>query len=387
MLVVPLALFMAFAIGRIGTMMGQDEISHYYKIARLLFNEGYSRPAELITFSPHGYPLLLLAACRLFGVATYQVMRSVGVACWAIAILFVCWRSRRISAGLILCSMPAVCQAAVLLDIDETVLVPACILLWSGSLAYVHACKSPLRFALAALSLCLALWCRLTTPFIVCAVMLALYRNWRLLAAYALGIALFILSWWLYCRCTGVCFAGPFSYLLVSFLDTTCGARSAGVSKIFHTAICLCLWGMNPMLCLLFLIDGRHRLRRWIRRRRLDELDSAWLCGAAILLGYMVIGGALFGFPKYQCPAFPFVALCIASMMGTGIDVRGKALPLSFFAVLTMFCVAFLFGEPLLFLRYTLREPGAHVNVIWPLLSVLLSYPHILFLIPQKALP
>lgn len=369
----PLALFAAFAAGRIGTLMGQDEISHYFKVAFLMFHNGYAQPEQLITFSPHGYPLLLAGICRACGSASFQVMRIVGILCWVVSIAFVVWRSKRLSSGLLLCCMPAVCQAAVLLDIDETLLVPACLLLWYASICFLHR-QTWGRAALTAVVFCLSLWCRLTTPFIICVVMLVLYRNWRLLLSYAAGLLLFLLSWWLYCHATGVNFIGPFAYFLTSFMETTVGSRASGLSRMAQSIVYLCLWGMNPMLCILFLYNGWTRLRQWIATRRIEDLDSAWLCGAAILLGYTVIGGSLFGFPKYQCPAFPFVALCIASMMGRWHNPKEDIIYFAAAIVCVMICVAFLFGEPLLLLRSTLRAPEPAQHILCQMASIALAY-------------
>ena len=371
----PLALFWAFAAGRIGTLMGQDEISHYFKVAYLLFNEGYSHPEQLITFSPHGYPLLLWGACSIFGEVSFMAMRIVGIICWTLAISFVVWRSRRISSGLVLCCMPAACQAAVLLDIDETLLVPTCIMLWQASVCFLER-QTWGRAALPAIMLCLCLWCRLTTPFIICAVMLLLCRNWRLLLSYAAGMVLFLLSWWIYCHFTGVNFIGPFGYLLTSFMENTSGSRAGGLSRMAQSILYLCLWGMNPMLIALFLLDGWKRLRSWIASRHIDELDSAWLCGAAILLGYTLVGGSLFGFPKYQCPAFPFVALSIASRFDKWHSPRENCLHFAAATVCVMICVSFLYGDPLLLIRSTLRNPHASASIASQMvpLSILLSY-------------
>ncbi len=355
---IPSALFLAFSISRIETLMGQDEISHYFKIGFMLFNRGYASPEELITFSPHGYPLLLAAACRIAGEAAADAMRWIGILSWLASIFFVVRYTGRMWGGMILCCMPAVCQAAVLIDIDETVLVPACLFLWYSSICLVRK-DDWQRTCLAAFAMCMALWCRLTTPFIICFVMLALYRRWRMAVAYAAGVVLFIASWKVYCMATGVNFAGPFQYLASSFFDTTAGSRGASLSRIVQSSVYVCLWGVNPMLCLLFLQDGRRRLRRWLKTRKVDELDSAWLCGAAILCGYMVIGGSLFGFPKYQCPAFPFMAISIASLMGSGVDARSRAASLAWCVVCSLFAAAFMFGDPLLMVRDAMRSPEA----------------------------
>ena len=87
-----LLLFIILAAERAQQLMGQDEISHYFKLAGLLFHEGYQNPAELITFSPHAYPLWIVAICHLAGAFSPAVVKSAGVVLW----LF----SRRIIASI-----------------------------------------------------------------------------------------------------------------------------------------------------------------------------------------------------------------------------------------------------------------------------------------------
>ena len=66
-LVMFLALFVLLVACRFGQPLGQDEISHYYKCTRMLYLDGYSHPADVITFSPHLYPLVACGVCKLFG--------------------------------------------------------------------------------------------------------------------------------------------------------------------------------------------------------------------------------------------------------------------------------------------------------------------------------
>lgn len=394
-----LLLFGVLAAGRAPQLMGQDEISHYFKLAGLLFHEGYQNPAELITFSPHAYPLWLVAACRLAGAHSPAVVKGAGIALWLLCLLVVAGICRRLGGddgteihtiaglkaqngavtesqaktgsqaeaesqttteaeskasaesdarakapgktgadasgearldaspaavlGLLLCvTMPVVIQAAVTVDIDQAAL-PLLVLLLC--LAAERLCQAPTwrSAGLVAAAAALALWGRITTPAVIMPV-LVLHaglaaapgarrrRATAMAAALTAGGALFLLTWWLYCRATGIDGTGVFRYFATALQATTVGERGGNLQKWLQNAAALTLWGVNPFLLTLFGLDGWQRLTVAWQARRLAAADLYWLAAAAILAGYLLVGGALFGFPKYHCPALPLLAICLA---------------------------------------------------------------------------
>ncbi|MBQ7650284.1 MAG: hypothetical protein IJS15_04950 [Victivallales bacterium] len=365
------ALFLLLTIPRLWDVMGQDEASHYDKLARMLYEGGWSSK-ELITFSPHGYPLCALVVCKILHSASMISVRLCGLLLWLITLSLIAWRDRTNLALLMLACFPAVCQAVAIVEIDQTFL-PLVILI--QVLAFERLIDNSKYLPIAAAAFALALWGRLTTSVMLCTPLLfsALLKSkqcaLRAALSMLLGALLFLVSWWLYCHLTGVDFSGPFCYLKASFMETTVGERSGGLSKYAQNIIYLCLWGFNPFLALLFMLDGVRRVKRFQRDRSISDSDTLWLCAATIILGYTVIGGSLFGFPKYQIPALPLVALCLADALKS----------LNWDKVLDGFAVvaALLFltcGDGLFFLRMTLREHmvlGTSIGYMVPILLML----------------
>lgn len=396
-----LLLFVVLAARRVPQLMGQDEISHYFKLAGLLFHDGYQNPSELITFSPHAYPLWLVAACRLAGAHSPGAVKGAGIALWLLCLLVMAGICRRLGGGdgteihtiagleaqnstgagsqaeaesqttteadekastesqagtkshadakaeppskagggaagearpdaapaavlgLLLCvTMPAVIQAAVTVDIDQAALPLLVLLLCLAAERHGEA-PSGRSAVLVAVAAALALWGRITTPAVIMPLLvlhagLAAAPGARrrraavMAAALAAGGALFLLTWWLYCRATGIDGAGVFRYFATALQATTVGERGGNLQKWLQNAAALTLWGVNPFLLTLFGLDGWHRLTVAWQARRLAAADLYWLTAAAILTGYLFIGGALFGFPKYHCPALPLLAFCLA---------------------------------------------------------------------------
>ncbi|MGI6354234.1 MAG: hypothetical protein GX937_00210 [Lentisphaerae bacterium] len=381
-----LLLFIILAAERAQQLMGQDEISHYFKLAGLLFHEGYQNPSELITFSPHAYPLWIVAVCHLAGTFTPAVVKSAGVVLWLFCLQVVVYICRRLGSddnktkihacaeledqssakapgqaatelevpsqaaadaeaprsasavaareadpdgtlaailALLLCfTMPAVIQAAVTVDIDQAAL-PLLILLLCLAAERYSRMPSWRSAGLVALAAALAMWGRLTTPVIIMPVLVLhaglaaapgvrLRRAAVMAAALAIGGALFLLTWQLYCRVTGINGSGVFRYFATALQATTIGERGGNLQKWLQSAAALALWGVNPFLLTLFALDGWQRLTAARQTHRLAAADLYWLAAAVILVGYLFVGGALFGFPKYHCPALPLLAICLA---------------------------------------------------------------------------
>ena len=190
------------------------------------------------------------------------------------------------------------------------------------------------------------------------------------------GALLFLLTWWLYCRATGVSFDGPFGYLVASFTETTVGKRAGGLSFYAQNLIYLCLWGFNPFLMLLFALDGLRRFRHWKTTRTITNGDTYWLCAATLLVGYTFVGGALFGFPKYQIPALPLMALAISD--GINLKQTDKTPDdTAFNWIGGITAVAFFFTPDLLYIiRYSMRMAKATgVPVVWGLNFPLYTAP------------
>jgi hypothetical protein len=370
------AVFFALAFPRTLQIAGQDEILHYVALGQRLHEHGFSQPDQLIAFSPHLYGFTIWLSHLLCGSGLIPA-RLPGLAAWCLtAALVWAWLVRRQPAEIagnavwalaLLVSTPLALQAATIVDIDNTVLVPATLALCLAAARFVeHPGLRP--GLLLALLLALALWCRLTTPAILSPVLL-LYAWLRcrrsvagLLACLAAGAALFMLSWWGYCHASGVDFGGPFEYLLGSFVFCTVGAdRGIRIGKIALTLLYTLFWLGPAMACLLALL-GFGRLRRLCRCRQIETSDLFWLSGAAVLGGYCLVGGTIFGFPKYHCPALPLLLIAAAGSLGVAWRPVGRTAWLAALgvALVGLALQVLLLGDALLLLRLTLRDAVYH---------------------------
>ncbi len=317
-LVMFLALFVLLVACRFGQPLGQDEISHYYKCTRMLYLDGYSHPADVITFSPHLYPLVACGVCKLFGRFNQPTMQMTGVFCW-IAVLCLLWKLAKttqeqwVACGLCVL-LPMVLQAAVTVEIDQTILPLVTLLLCWRAKTFMEESSAKNGLWLAA-SMALALWGRLTTPIVLIPLLVGFAwwsTDWRKAVKTAVwllfGCVVFFETWRLYCRATGVDMWGPFVYLARSFQETTVGERASGASRLVQNMLYLVFWGMNPFLIVLTAGSVVVGYVRKLPRTELCYLAA----GIWLLCGYGVVGGALFGFPKYQIPAMPLICLGIA---------------------------------------------------------------------------
>ncbi|MBN2451172.1 MAG: glycosyltransferase family 39 protein [Lentisphaeria bacterium] len=327
--------FVLFALPRLFQIAGQDEILHYVALGERLHREGFAHADSLITFSPHLYGFCIALAHGIFGPGVW-VARLPGLPAWLLAGWGV-WgwvrrelpdggRSASAAAVALLASLPLAVQGAAVVDIDNTVLVPAVLFL---CLAVDRFVVRPSLGAGLALAVCmaLALWCRLTTPTLLLPVFV-LYGWLRLrrfppclglLAGLGGGIVLFLGTWWLYCLVTGVSVAGPFAYLVESLRFCTVGEdRGIRPGKVFLTGVYTLCWLGIPVV---FLVLGAvlARVRRVLRGAPLAAADLLLLGGMAVVGGYCAVGGTIFGFPKYHCPGV--LLLLAGTAMAFGRDL------------------------------------------------------------------
>jgi 4-amino-4-deoxy-L-arabinose transferase-like glycosyltransferase len=367
-LVMFLALFVLLVACRFGQPMGQDEISHYYKCIRMLYLDGYSHPADVITFSPHLYPLLACGVCKLTGHFNQAAVQMTGVFCW-LAVICLLWKLAKttqeqwVACGL--CALlPMVQQAAVTVEIDQTVLPLVTLLLCWRAKEFMEESSVKNGLWLAA-SMALALWARLTTPIVLIPLFVG-FAWWStdpkkavMTAVWlAVGCVVFFVTWRLYCLMTGVNWFGPFEYLARSFRETTVGERASGASRLVQNMLYLVFWGMNPFLIVL---TAGSVIVGYLKKGPRTELCYL-AAGVWLLCGYEVVGGALFGFPKYQIPAMPLICLGIAlawkDMWKFRLLERREIEYLVGLAILALLAMAFL-GDPLHAMRIDIRETAA----------------------------
>ncbi len=367
--------FAAAALLRARQIAGQDEILHSMRLGRTLLRQGFSKPEDLIVFSPHLYGFAVWLSYTVFGVGV-TAARLPGILAWVGAGAMFGWYTHRgnnasgpdrvvsLPPLLLLLTMPLALQAGAIVDIDNTILVPAVLLLCLAVGGFVEHGGSG-RGAGVACVMGLALWCRLTTPTILVPVFLVYAavragraRALKLGACLLLGWSLFSASWWGYCLVTGVDVAGPFNYLARSFAFTVAGPdRGMTPSKVALSVVYTVLW-IGPGVVALWGLTGMTRAAKAWRRRSVESQDLFLLAGSAIVIGYCVVGGTLFGFPKYHCPGIPLLLLAASMTFGGGLlPADRKQAGLAAGLLLAGICLQVaLLRDPLLVLRVDLRR-------------------------------
>ncbi|MBT3286945.1 MAG: hypothetical protein HN380_06325 [Victivallales bacterium] len=378
--------FIGFALPRAWQTAGQDEILHYVRLGDDLYRHGLSQGDTLIVFSPHLYGFAIWLSHCVFGAGLVPA-RVPGMVAWVTALwLAYLWgrgrtRESRSGAGwplLLLgvgCLLPLAVQGGTIVDIDNGFLVALLFLqCWTVDLLVER--RDWRSWLGAALATTLALWGRLTTPTILIPLFVAYacFRgSWRtgLVVAGALlaGWLGLVATWGAYCVATSVHFSGPFLYLRDSLFFTTVGSRGASLRKVLFAGVYLWLWLGGGVLAL-FALATWWRFREWWREHDWRREDLFLGAGLFLLAGYSVVGGTLFGFPKYHCPAIPLILAGCAPILA-----RGRELPARrawFWLVGLMGAVLlvqyFLIGDPILTLRLDLRtavvSPGIPVRPV-----------------------
>ncbi len=377
-LVLSCLLFAALAVPRLGQLAATDEILYAMRLGDQLYRQGFSHAETLPAFSPHLHGWCIGLAHCVFG-AGDAVARLPGLIAWLAALILLWYRLRGTGGEwlvLLGATIPLAVQGAVIADIDQGLLVPLVFLQCWAVDAYVERRdrKSWLGVALAML---LALWGRLTTPTILIPLCVG-YAWWRhsrrtaLLTAAALvaGWMGFLATWGAYCGATGVPFAGPFRYLEESFLFATVGSRGASWRKVVFTGIYLWLW-LGAGVAVLGGLAVWQRIRVWWRERRPERTDLFLAAGGFLLVGYAAVGGTLFGFPKYHCPAVPLLLVGCAPLVGDLRWDRRQILWLLGAIVFAGLGQFLLVGDPLLLVRRELRETIVAGDSIRPVLVTL----------------
>ncbi|HEX2036633.1 MAG TPA: hypothetical protein VHS99_20820 [Chloroflexota bacterium] len=371
----------------------------------------FSRRFNWALWHPPLYVFTLGYAFRQWG-ETETVARLLGVVCNAATALLVfatatvtLWRRTRAApvyaaAGSALyVTNPFVIQSSMLLDIDGTVLVVTIALL---ALAYVlvmqitRPLSHPLTWgllALAALSLGLSLWAKMTTSLALVAAA-SLYRlvgtrpwqPWRLLLDFPIvalgGGALFLATWWAACMATGMPFALPFQIMGLQFGDAAASPRAwrDNPRLVLDLISYVALW-VSPYFILLFLWAGLARLgdlaltpfvrlaQRLRRRQSGGEAWGAWpidfvlLAGGAIALTYLIKLAA--SFPKYHVTMMPLWAIGIAYLLWRYVpQLSWWELPVYAIVLAGMagYFVSFVGDQYILFRGYDFVGP----ILIWP---------------------
>lgn len=303
----------------------------------------YEQREQWALWHPPLYLYTLGLTIALFG-PSEVVMRGLGIACQLVAATLAFDLARRLARGeagggrdeargscssLVSRSLPLVAgvvavalfllspltiQAALVLDIDNTVLMAlVTFYVWVALRLPGHWD----RRTIAGLTLlyALTLWAKLTTPLMLLAALTftrfftgaSLRGALQALLVGVLGWALFLASWVAVTTATGMPPDYTFIVAYREAIDSGASTRDGFVSwAAFVVGAAPALLWIGPFFGLLFLAAGLPRLWRLIRRRELEPGDLVVVLGAVIYLAYiMKLAG---GFPKYHAGMLPLWA-------------------------------------------------------------------------------
>lgn len=274
---------------------------------------------------PRAYVEVLIGCTRLFG---YGVAgrRAPGIPIF----LLTAWLTLRLAvkirvqeglhplfpafAFLFFCSAPLAIKGSTHLDIDNTLLSLGCMALVSALVAWER------RPFLVAMAFGAALWAKLTTPIAVLGGVFLCYvasrraasAVWLALVAAPLGAALFVATWWAYCRWKGLPAIEPFRYIWGTLLSKGGGTFEALASVGFaRTVLRVGLW-FSPFLIALAGVGAAIGLRGVRAQGEPSVLSVVAFVALAVFLGYFLIGRVIYGFPKYHVPALPLLCILAA---------------------------------------------------------------------------
>ena len=385
-------LFAVLSLANIRQPIAQDDLT-YLIAAETLYSTGtalhFSFHERMNTYSPELYLQLVVGGFRLWG-ASEPIARIPGVVSGLLSLVLVFLITRTLVHGsvgvqlqwatmvcLLYAVTPGFIQSVHILDIDNTILVPSVLLLcWS----FMKCLQEP-RIGWATLTsaaMAGSLWGRVTTPTVLGAVLGAValivpgpFRR-KLVPEGALlaGASLFLVSWYLYCLSLDVPFSGPFRYAARAFGERV---QMLAVPQLFQNVLYFTLWvGVFPTLWLVILLAQRGRAL--FEDRRVSPEDVFLLAGLSLALGYLFIGGAIFGFPKYQMPAIPllylFGAVTLSKTNREPLTLPSRQLWLILFGILLACAVqVFIAADWIYLVRYRMREalalgkPDSHALV------------------------
>lgn len=385
-------LYLSFIIPKIDTPLTYDEL-HWVIGAETLIQTGKAvgcmGESVEAQWSPPLHLKLQAFLFRLIGISNIS-SRLIGI----VSILFQLvlfyffgktlfekfndqWKFLLLSS-LIFVTNPAVIQGS-LISTNDTTLLPVFLTL----LALVFLKFSKQIDLMGTLVLCVifavSLWEKLTTPFVMILSMSVYYlfnRNSRgvirTAMILALGILLFFASWSTYAVLKGLDAFGPINYAISSFSSQRVCRQAGTVLFGFSTTVArFILWfglySLLPVVVVLIL-----RILNFTRKKICEPVDFLVIYVILVGIGYILVGGTPFGFPKYHYPIFSVAAVLSAFAYGNlWKKVSVKEVVLYFvMGILTFGYFCFFFGDPIYIFNFSLRE--AVVNDIAGVKDILL---------------
>ena len=307
---------------------------------------------------PQGYVHLAQVAQALLGVSTASV-RFVGLICALLSVWLIPWltavvypdrrdRSALTILAIVLTALsPFVIQNSLLIDIDNTVLIPATLIILIAWAA-LQTRSARLRFGVLTVLLAAALWFKLPTPPLVMGALFIyhlLRSEWKraveLVGISLAGLLLFAITFELYTLLSGYQWAyfGPTFARSNGFFDLRLlMARFPQGMAVFV------LWLTLP-LALLLVVVVAQTLRR-LFHRQLNTADALTIYVIIVAVFYPLIYVPAWGFPRYQAPLVPIIMTLIAAQVTPALQHLSRRRVLSLALLLIGLCLFYLWIMP-----------------------------------------
>ncbi len=211
---------------------------------------------------------------------------------------------------------PLTPQNAMLLDIDNTLLIPATLMLIIAWAATLNS-STRQRIVVVSLTLAINLWIKLPTPPLIMAglgVYHLIRREWKraveIVVAALVGLAIFGATFAIYSALSGY----PFSYFASTFgrADSFFNWRDL-IARFPQGLGVFVMWLSIPLTILLLIVVIESVRRLW--RTQSQPADAIVLGVIIVALVYPLIYLPAWGYPRYQAPIVPLLSTLVAALI------------------------------------------------------------------------
>ena len=340
------------------------------------FNNNPSGELLKKNFSIYGhhtyfYILLIVYMFSLFGVSPV-ISRVVGISCglWSIILVYAIVRNcvtgsrdkKIFLAGItafIYAINPLIINAMNIIHIDASVLVPIIIIMVWSTVSFLKHGTTAAFFAII-LSVAVAFWCRLSTPFLVSGIIicsLILIKSdtnlkIKTVFAIALGFILFLATWYLYCRNADINFMAPFQY---TFNNRILWYNPSYLLRVARSLFWFGLW-LGVFFFWFVGLTAIEVVKFFRERHSINPEHLLFITGFIIMFFYTLYLGVPFGFPRYQIPGLPLLFAGSMIILTDNKKDNSSWLCVLFVTIFAFLVQFFCIGDVLLAGRYTFKN-------------------------------
>jgi hypothetical protein len=147
----------------------------------------------------------------------------------------------------------------------------------------------------------------------------------------------------------------PFAYMLQSFHSRTLSSGGMNLRQIAENMVYLFYW-LGPFTSVVFLGLIFERLKAWPRDWKVNVEDLLLAAGIFLVVGYTVVGGTNFGFPRYQSSGIALLFI-YSGLRLSRISLNGISRRPALFVFLAALAIQILtLADPFYLLRFELRK-------------------------------